>query len=157
MGIKKLLPLLPGGSLFYSGFLHFRFQGERISVDIAGLLHECARNHAKSYLQGNYEPSLMEFYRTVVYIVFTLKWDVFIVFYGAESDVKGPEHARRESRRNQAENDHDKIRNDPLYIALAAKICASLHIQYIVAAEEADTQCVFSLIRWRTTNAHCHR
>jgi 5'-3' exonuclease len=144
MGINNLLQLLPGGSSYYHTFLQFSFEGEAISIDIAGLLHECARNHATSYLSADYVPSLLEFHRTIVYLVYTLKWDVVVVFDGGNSPLKENELARRESRRADADDDEKKIRNQPLYIALAAKICKEIDVCYVIAYQEADSQCRFA-------------
>lgn len=100
-------------------------------------------NHAESYLQGNYEPSLLEFYRTLVYIALTLKWNVLVVFDGVETDLKQHEYARRQSKRKAATTSKNKVRNKPLYISMAAKICEKMKITFIVAAQEADSQCRF--------------
>lgn len=146
MGINHLLPILPGGKVFFAGFLKFNFRKELIALDIAGLLHECARDHATAYLGGDYSASLLDFHRTMVYLYFTLKWPLYAVFDGKEVAEKAPEYQRRLERRAGAEHDCDKVRNDPLYLLMAAKICGKMSIPFIIAPEEADSQCKFASI-----------
>jgi hypothetical protein len=78
-----------------------------------------------------------------VYLKFTLKWDVLVVFDGKDQAWKDVEHNRRYG--NDVVDDDGvktKIRNNGTYLALCAKICAGLKIPYIVSLLEADTQVV---------------
>lgn len=61
-----------------------------------------------------------------------LKWDACFIFDGCKNEAKEPEYTRREG----------KLRNESLYIAMAAKVCRDLFVPYIVAKEEADPQAV---------------
>jgi len=67
-----------------------------------------------------------------------LKWNVTVLFDGVESNLKQHERARRDHRQS-LESDA----NDPLYIAMAAKICDGMKVPFLVAAYEADSQCFF--------------
>lgn len=117
---------------------------DTIALDIAGLLFECAISHGSEYLKGNYMPSLIEVYRLLIYIYYTLKWDAAVVFDGVESKLKRYERERRERRKESATDGATaRVRNEPLYIAMAARICKGLNIPFVVAAYEADSQCKF--------------
>jgi hypothetical protein len=59
--------------------------------------------------------------------------------------MKRHERARRELLMENADSNEGQIRNQPVYIALAAKVCRDRNINSIIAAEEADPQCKFSL------------
>jgi 5'-3' exonuclease len=145
MGVNNLFPRYAGGAEYYHGFMSFPFASERIVLDVAGLLFSCAIQHADSYVKGDYTPALQAFQRQVIYLNNTLRWDMVVVFDGGESSMKRHERARRELLMENADSNDGKIRNTPVYIALAAKICRESYIDYIIAAEEADPQCKFSL------------
>jgi hypothetical protein len=82
MGIKGLLMHLPGGIMPQKGFSGLNLRGKRVVIDAAGPLHECARNHASSFVDGNFVPALVEFYRILFYFTTILKAVPFIVFDG---------------------------------------------------------------------------
>jgi hypothetical protein len=67
-----------------------------------------------------------------------------VVFDGGDSVLKRHERQRRDISRETATTNSGKIRNHPLYIALAAKICRDSFVDYIVAPEEADPQCRYA-------------
>jgi hypothetical protein len=145
MGVKGLLPHVPGGNKYHAHFLGFEWRKERIALDAAGLLHECARNHASSYRGGDYFPSLKEFQQWIFYMQSILRWNFCVVFDGQDSALKEVEHQRRRKLREEAAaagNEKGAIRNDSLYIKLCSKICGDMDIPFIIAYEEADTQCL---------------
>jgi 5'-3' exonuclease len=144
MGIKDFLGYYVGGSMDLVGFTTINFRKERIVLDSAGLLFACAVKHSSSYLAGDYTPSLQAFQRNLVYLSSTLQWDMVVVFDGGDSPIKQHERRRRDEHHASASSHAGKIRNEPLYIALACKICRDCFVDYMVAPEEADPQCRYA-------------
>jgi hypothetical protein len=100
MGVEGLLPHGPGGDKYHRQFLDFDWRKERIALDAAGLLHECARNHASSYRPGDYFPSLKEFQQEIFYMQSILRWNFHVVFDIQDSTLKEVEHQRRRQLRD---------------------------------------------------------
>jgi 5'-3' exonuclease len=155
MGIKDFLPNYFGGDTFYFGFNSFAFSSEHIVFDAAGLLFACAMRYTDSYIAADYTPSLLAFQRQLVYLNNTLRWNMVVVFDGSDSPLKGYERARRDRPVSTCVDATApveasvapamRVRNTPIYIALAAKICRDSYINYVVAPEEADPQCSFAM------------
>jgi hypothetical protein len=57
--------------------------------------------------------------------------------------MKRHERARRELSLEISDSNEGKIRNQPVYIALAAKLCRESYIDYFTATEEAYPHCKF--------------
>ncbi len=72
MGIKDFLARYVGRRHFYEGFMAINLIDERIVIDAAGLLYDCALRHSSSYSAGNYTPALNSFCTTIIYLCFTL-------------------------------------------------------------------------------------
>ena len=120
MGIKQLLPSLKGLQGTYGNFPEPHFKGVRIALDAAGLLHGCARRHLSAYEAKDYGPALAEFQRTMAYLISICCWQCVVVFDGQDSPQKCHERMRRDERQT---TDLKAVRNDSLYIAMAAKVC----------------------------------
>ena len=142
MGIHSLLQLLPGGSFQqeqHRGFFNLPLQEERVVLDAASLLFQCALKEAKDYREGSYLPALKKFQEMIIYFQSLCRWKMYVVFDGMESELKQYERVRRDTR---ADKDPDNsIRNDPMYILMAYKICEDRCIPCIIAHKEADSQC----------------
>lgn len=133
MGIQELLKKLPGASTFYKGFCRVEAKGETIALDAGGLLHHCARVSKDHYLVGEYRPALQIFMSFIQELHFMLEWDLCVVFDGCRSDLKKYEYERRAG---------NQVHITAAFTALAAKVCSDLYVPYIVAATEADPQCL---------------
>jgi hypothetical protein len=149
MGIKDILPHLPGGDKFYHSFYScalVRDQAE-VPIDAAGLLWQCANNHADDYLKGNYHPALTDFAKKLNDISCNCKWKLILIMDGRSNPDEQFEDARRQKKASAAQDDiasppSGLIRNTPEYIARAVHICKHMAIRVIVAAYEADGQVV---------------
>ena len=106
---------------------------KRIVIDVASLLHHtsCARNNISAYEAHNYMPSITEFQRYMIYLAYTCRWNLVVVFDGKESELKRHEHQRRDARMFRAQLKRDDgndsspvLRNLTLYIALTSKYAA---------------------------------
>ena len=133
MGLNRVLKHLPGGNQYLFSLSGAGLQGIAVNLDAASLLWTCAHGCIDEYRKGNYAPAAKDFQKHMIYYKTILKWDLFVFFDGIiDTDAKRHEHARR------AQNHHH--RNESAYIGLCAKICADLHIRFIVSREEADCQ-----------------
>jgi 5'-3' exonuclease len=109
-------------------------------------LFSSAIRHADSYAVGDYTPALQDVRRQLIQLNNTLRWDMVVVFDGGNSPLKRHERARIDSSCSNSTAPADSIRNQPIvYIDLAAKICRDSFIDYVVAPEEADPQCTFTV------------
>ena len=147
MGVKAILRYLLGGCIkedIKYGFFNGEFKDERIALDVAGLLYTCALRERSSYISGDYKPALKHFHRHIIYLHSICSWNMCVLFDGRDSELKAPERQRRyesTSPSTTSSSATKRIRNDPLYIAMAVKICKVRRIQCMMAHKEADSQC----------------
>jgi hypothetical protein len=145
MGSERTLQYLTNGSTYRRYFMDFDWPFEWILLDAADLFHECARYHAKQYLDVNYLSSVVSFYPMLIYLVSILRWNICVVFDGADSPFEAMTHEHHSYLREavkEAGNQSEAIQNDGIYIALCAKVCHEPQVHYIIAPEEADRQCL---------------
>lgn len=145
MGIKDLLPHLPGGGAnkYKISFYELGMEGKDVPFDAAGALFDCAAKHAADYLRGNYIPALIELTHLLVHMRSVCKMKLRVYLDGRENAAKSPEIARRQARVEAARLRNDlrgQIKNTPEYIAAAVVLCNFLSIPVIVSAYEADPQ-----------------
>ena len=134
MGIKVFLPNYLEGSDYFVGFSSVNLSLERIVLDAL-----CLRSQAHILLfGGDFTPSLQEFQREMVYLAFTLKWDLVVVFDGCDSAIKRHERRRRDLKQANPSsgNASHQIRNLPIYVAMVAGcVCVLIHQSNVPAID----------------------
>lgn len=138
MGIKDLLPELPGGHSSesrssFSSLEMFRDKGRPADIDVGTLIYICAIRHKPAYLEQNYTPSLREFQRQLIILNSIYKWDFTCIFDGFPPPQKKHEHERRQMKEGSI-----AITSD--FIILCTKVCSRMFIPFVVARLEADMQ-----------------
>jgi 5'-3' exonuclease len=137
MGVKILLPNLPGGDMesTITGFEKLKVLRNRsIDIDSGTLIYTCAFRHRTAYNAGDYLPAVREFQRTLIVLTKIEKWNInTVVFDGVPPEEKAHEHRRRRQKA-------DSIVITSTFIAMCVKVCKKLFINYVVAPQEADMQ-----------------
>ena len=138
MGIKDLLPELPGGhssesKTSFNLLEMFKDRGRPADIDVGTLIYICAIRHKPAFLQRDHTPSLREFQRQLIILNSIYRWDFTCIFDGFPPPQKKHEHARR-----QMKEDSIAITSD--FIILCTKVCSRMFIPFVVARSEADMQ-----------------
>ena len=139
MGIKGLLRELPGGrmtdqSADFAKLTEWLHENNRpIDIDTGTLIFSCAHRHRHTYNAGDYLPSVHAFQRILIVLNAVNKWKFTAILDGASPTEKAAEHQRRGDR-------DDSITINSTYIAMCAKVCRTMFIDFVVAPEEADMQ-----------------
>ena len=139
MGVKGLLPELPGGSMKDNG--HCGFSGLDIlrnktrpaDIDTGTLVFVCALRHKEAFNNGDYTPAARKFQRQLIALNLIHQWDYTCIFDGRPPIEKCHEHQRRRGW-------DDSVVVDSTFIAICAKICKRHFVKYVVAPYEADMQ-----------------
>ena len=108
-------------------------KGLRIDLDTGTLLYCCAVRHKIPYEAGDYGPSVRAFQRLLIVLHVVNKWTFTSILDGKSPEEKLHEHARRQNREGS-------IKITSTYIAMCAKVCREMLLDYVVAPEEADMQ-----------------
>lgn len=151
MGIRDLLPHLPGGETakYLYDFNELDMNKEAVAFDVAGALWECASNYPVDYLGGNHDPALTDVAHLIQNLRSICEWKMVVWLDGMENAAKGPEIARRKARSIAAKVRNDlrgQIKNTPEYIAKARVLFQFLNVKTGVAAYEADPQVAYESI-----------
>ncbi|KAL7453440.1 hypothetical protein ACHAWC_006850 [Mediolabrus comicus] len=139
MGINSVLKELPGGRMAdqLTGFdkltKWLKKKGLSIDLDTGTLLYCCANRHKIPYAAGDYVPAVRAFQRMLIVLDVVNKWKFTSILDGKSPEEKLHEHARRQ-------NKEGSIRITSTYIAMCAKVCREMLLDYVVAPEEADMQ-----------------
>lgn len=150
MGIKNILPHLPGGSTsqtkysFYDCALNDQ---SVVPIDAAGLIWQCANRNSVDYLRGNYLPALSDFTKLLNNLRSICGWNMILYMDGRSNPYKAFEDARRKEKASASAQDDTRsvrcqIRNTPESIARAVNVCKFMDIRVVVSAYEADGQVV---------------
>ena len=116
MGIKDLLPHLPGGAQYHHSFMSLGLKGKIVPIDAAGALYQFAASYPADFLNNNHQPSLILWARWLVFLRSICGWKMIIYMDGMENDAKEPAKERRNKRREHAietNNLRGQIRNTP--------------------------------------------
>ena len=128
MGIKDLLPRLPGGTGPGCKCISFYdlVPTAPVALDAAGALWQHAFHHSADFLRGNHLPSLTEWARLLVYLRSICGWKLVVYFDGRDNPHKDPENKRRRESAEKARAKGDisrTVKNTPEYIAKAVHVC----------------------------------
>jgi len=104
-----------------------------IDIDTGTLLFVCAYRHRHAYNAGDYLPSVLAFHRQLIILSVVNKWKFTAILDGASPAEKAFEHQRRVDKEGS-------ISINSTYIAMCAKVCRTMFIDFVVAPEEADMQ-----------------
>eukprot|EP00984_Skeletonema_dohrnii_P032075 scaffold25492_cov80-Skeletonema_dohrnii-CCMP3373.AAC.2 len=105
----------------------------RIQQSSHGIHLLAAYRHRHAYNAGDYLPSVLAFHRQLIILSVVNKWKFTAILDGASPAEKAFEHQRRV-------NKEDSISINSTYIAMCAKVCRTMFIDFVVAPEEADMQ-----------------
>ena len=116
MGVKNLLPSLPGGDDYVYDFRGlaeshgYDMENNAICFDAGSILFKCARRRPASYVDGEYGPSLELFADHLIFYVKILEWKkLFVAFDGMDSIIKKHEHERRQKKREEAKKQNGTL------------------------------------------------
>jgi len=139
MGVDGLLRELHGGrmteqSVGFAELTEWLHKSKRpIDIDTGTLLFVCAYRHRHAYNLGDYLPSVRAFQRLLIVLSVVYKWKFTAILDGTSPAEKAFEHQRRGDK-------EDSITINSTYIAMCAKVCRTMFIDFVVAPEEADMQ-----------------
>eukprot|EP00978_Attheya_sp_CCMP212_P007163 scaffold16657_cov41-Attheya_sp.AAC.1 len=133
MGIKDLLPNLPGGDITLKGFASISSLKDKVvpvdvDFDTGSLVYVCALRNRTTFESGDYLPAVREFQKQLMGPMFLYKWALLLVFDGEPPEEKRFEHDRR------------KKKSDGIVITSVYIFCKHYQIPYVVSAQEADMQ-----------------
>eukprot|EP00978_Attheya_sp_CCMP212_P042561 scaffold261597_cov55-Attheya_sp.AAC.1 len=136
MGIKDLLPNLPGGDIKLKGFASISSLKDKavpVDFDTGSLVYVCALRNRTTFKSGDYLPAVREFQKQLMGPMFLYEWDLLLVLDGEPPEEKRFEHERWKKK-------SDGIVITSVYIAMLTKLCKHYQIPYVVSAQEADMQ-----------------